>query len=133
MRNFRGISVLSLVGKMYGRILIERVRAITENLIGEEQGGFRKGRGVLDQVFVVKGLCEKFREKGREICMAFMDLEKSYDIIDRGALWLVAHKYEIRGKLLDAMKGLYNDSRAFVRVEGVLGRKFGVSVGLRLS
>ena len=31
--NHRGISVLSVVGKMYGRIIIERVRAITENLI----------------------------------------------------------------------------------------------------
>src|SRR5215469_16954900 len=29
------------------------------------------------------------------------------------------------------MKGLYNDSRTYVRVEGVLGRKFEVSVGLR--
>src|SRR5215469_2667489 len=79
--NHRGISVLSVVGKMYGRILIERVRALTDNLIGEEQGGFRKGRGCLDQVFVVKSLCEKFKEKGREVYMAFMNLEKAYDII----------------------------------------------------
>src|SRR5215469_16162091 len=128
--NHRGISVLSVVGKMYGRILIERVRALTDNLIGEEQGGFRKGRGCLDQVFVVKSLCEKFREKGREVYMAFMDLEKAYDRIDREALWKVVHKYGIRGKLLDAMKGLYIDSRACVKVEGMLGRKFGVSVGL---
>ena len=34
--NFRGISMLSVVGKVYGRIVIERVRGLTESLVGEE-------------------------------------------------------------------------------------------------
>ena len=43
--NARGISLLSVVGKLYGRVLINRVRARTEYAIGEEQCGFTKGRG----------------------------------------------------------------------------------------
>ena len=43
--NSRGISLLSVVGKLYGRVLIKRVRAGTECAIGEEQCGFRQGRG----------------------------------------------------------------------------------------
>src|SRR5215469_10087545 len=128
--NHRGISVLSVVGKMYGRILIERVRALTDNLIREEQGGFRKGRGCLDQVFVVKSLCEKFREKGREVYMAFMDLEKAYDRVDREALWMVLSKYGVRGKLLEAVRGFYANSRVCLRVDRLKGRKFVVNVGL---
>ena len=34
--NSRGISLLSIVGKLFGRVLIERVRAGTECAIGEE-------------------------------------------------------------------------------------------------
>jgi len=41
----------------------------------------------------MKGLCEKYREKGREIYLGFMDLEKAYDRIDREALWRVVRKY----------------------------------------
>ena len=53
---------------MVGRVLINRVRNGTEAPIGEEQCGFRKGSGCVDQIFVVRQLFEKF---------AFMDLEKA--------------------------------------------------------
>ena len=52
-RNHRGICLLSVIGKIYGKILINRVREITEELVGEEQGGFRKGKSFVDQIFVL--------------------------------------------------------------------------------
>ena len=52
--NSRGISLLSVVGKSFGRVLIKRVRAGTECAIGEEQCGFRQGIGCMDQVFAVR-------------------------------------------------------------------------------
>ena len=51
-RNSRGISLLSVVGKLFGRVLIKRVNAGTECAIGEEQCGFRQGRGCMDQASV---------------------------------------------------------------------------------
>ena len=39
--NLRGISLLILVGKLYGRVLIKRVWAGTECVITEEQCEFR--------------------------------------------------------------------------------------------
>ena len=50
--NFRGISLLSVVGKVYGRVLINRIRDKTENVIAEVQGGVRRGRGCTDQIFI---------------------------------------------------------------------------------
>ena len=43
--NSRGISLLSVVGKLLGKVLIKRVRVGTECAIGEEQCGFRQCRG----------------------------------------------------------------------------------------
>ena len=51
--NLRGIRFFGVVGKLYGRVLIKRVRAGTECAIGEEQCGFRQGRGCMYQVFVI--------------------------------------------------------------------------------
>ena len=48
--------------------------------------GTRRG-GDVDQIFVVRQLCEKFPAKGREVYFAFMDLEMAYDRVDRRALW----------------------------------------------
>ena len=52
--NSRGISLLSVVGKLFGVVQIKRVRAGTECTIGEEQCGFMQGRGCMDQVFAVR-------------------------------------------------------------------------------
>src|SRR5215469_14425216 len=93
--NYRGISMMSVVGKVYGRIIIDRMKEITGDLIGDEQGGFRKGRGCIDQVFILRKLCEKYREKGREVYVGFMDLEKAYDKVEREALWIIMGKYGI--------------------------------------
>ncbi len=60
---------------------------ITDKSVGDEQGGFRKGRGCVDQIFAVKILVEKYLEKDRKLFAAFMDLEKAYDRIDRKGLW----------------------------------------------
>ena len=86
-KNYRGISLLSIPGKVYGRILIERVRALTEGMIGDEQCGFRSGRGCVDQVFVMKQMSEKFCGKNKRLYVAYMDLEKAYDRIDRDDCW----------------------------------------------
>ena len=57
--NSRSISLLSVVGKLFGRVLIKRVGAGTECAIGEEECGFRQGRGCMDQVFAVSQVCVK--------------------------------------------------------------------------
>ena len=66
-KNYRGISLLSIPGKVYGRIVIERVRILTEGMIGEEQCGFKSGRGCVDQVFVMKQMSEKFCGKNKNL------------------------------------------------------------------
>ena len=53
-KNYRGISLLSVVGKIYAEILVDRVRRVTGGLIEDEQGGFRAGSGCVDQIFTLK-------------------------------------------------------------------------------
>ncbi len=55
----------------------------------EEQGGFRKGRGCVDQIFTMKRLVEEYLGKAKKLYTAFMDLEKADDKVDREALWSV--------------------------------------------
>ncbi len=71
--NYRGISLLSVPGKIYGRILNERLMKISDKSVNDEQGSFRKGRGCLDQIFAMKILVEKYLEKDRKLFAAVMD------------------------------------------------------------
>ena len=97
----------------------------------EEQRGFRKGRGCVDQIFAVKQICEKARRKGRKVYMGFMDLEKAYDSVNRKGLWQVLSMYGISGKLLNGIKSLHDESKACVRVNGTVSEWFEIENGVK--
>ena len=85
-KNYRGISLLSIPGKLYGKVMINRVREQTNGAMEEKQSGFREGRGCADQIFTVRCLSEKYLEKHNYVYVAFLDLEKAYDRVDREVL-----------------------------------------------
>ena len=129
--NSRGISLLSVVGKLFGRVLIKRVRAGTESAIGEEQCGFKQGRGCMDQVMALRQVCEKCLANGKDVFRAFMDLEKAYDTMDRHGMWQMLRVYGVGGKLWKAVQSFYADSRACVPVGNDVSEWFRVNVRLR--
>ena len=107
------------VGKLYGRVVIKR----------EEQCGFRQGRACMDQVFAVRQVCKKYLANWKDVFWAFMDLEKSYDTIDRHCMWQMLSVYGFGLKLLK-VQSLYIDSWTCVRVGNDVSRWFSVNVGL---
>ena len=111
-----GISLLSVVGKLYGTVLIKRVRAGTEYAIGEEQCGFWQGRGCMEKVFAVRQVGEKYLANRKNVFWSFMDLEKTYDTIDRHGMWQMLRVFGVGGKLLKVVQSFYVDSRVCVRV-----------------
>ena len=60
-----------------------------------------------------------------------MDLEKTFDTIDRRSMWQISRVYGVRGKLLKAGQSFYIDSRRCVRVGNDVSEWFPVNVGLR--
>ena len=91
----RGISLLCVVDKLFGRVLIKIVRAGTECAIGEEPCGFRQGRGCMDQVFAVRQVCEKYLANLKDVFCTFMDLEKAYDTINLCGMWQMLRVYGV--------------------------------------
>ena len=77
--NYRGVSLLSVAGKWFGKVLNSKLRDCTEGRVLEEQGGFRAKSSCVDQVFTLRQVMEKTIEKRRELFVAFIDLEKAYD------------------------------------------------------
>lgn len=61
--NHKSVSLLSLPGKVYGRVVIEKLMACTEHEIGEQHCGFRNGGRCVNHLFAVKNLLENYVEK----------------------------------------------------------------------
>ena len=86
--------MLSVVGKIYAGILVDRVRRMTGSLIDDEQGSFRAGIGCVGQIFTLKQKGEKARKKKRIVYVGFIDLEKAYDRVNREVFWQVLRMYD---------------------------------------
>ena len=67
--NYRGISLLSVPSKVYGRILVAKVHILIVESIGKERV-VRSGRGYVDQVFVMKQINENFVDKNKSLSVA---------------------------------------------------------------
>ncbi|XP_030750903.1 uncharacterized protein LOC115878509 [Sitophilus oryzae] len=102
--NYRGISLTSSMGRLYGRILKERVEESFEEI--EEQGGFRAGRSCTDNIFVLQQIIEKRRARNLDTHLVFIDLEKAYDTVPLKKL------FEILVEANEALKNWRRKSRA---------------------
>ena len=129
--NYRGITLLSVVSKVYTSILNERLTKWCDrnNIIVEEQGGFRKGRGCVDQIFVLAGILNKRRKK--LTCCCFIDLKKAFDRVWRKGLWKALWEEGIRGKMWNVIKSLYKSTKSKI----ILGQEetefFEIEAGVR--
>ena len=84
--NWRGISLLEVMGKVMARILQERLQQVAEDELPESQCGFRKGRGCSDMSFVIRQLVEKSMEHRSKQFLVFVDVKKAYDSVPRAVL-----------------------------------------------
>jgi hypothetical protein len=135
--NYRGISLLVVAGKVFARILLNRIQNMLDKKLLEEQAGFRSGRSTIDQVFILKVVMERSREFNQPLHICFIDLQKAYDSVNREALWRVCGAYRLSDKMIQMIKLLYEDTRAEVRIDGdfstSIQMKTGVKQGCLLS
>ena len=69
----------------------------------------------MDQVFVIKQMSEKCIEKGKSLYVAYMDLEKAHDRVDRNAMLRLLSMYGVNGILLHAVRNFYVKSESCER------------------
>ena len=55
------------------------------------------GGGYVDQIFTLKQIGEKAREKKCKVYVSFIDSEKTYDRVSKEALWDVLRMYDVGG------------------------------------
>lgn len=61
--NYRAITLLSIPGKLFCRMVLNRIQDTIEDHLGEEQCGFRSSRGTTDAIFIVRQVLEKAKER----------------------------------------------------------------------
>ncbi len=130
--NYRGISLLAVAGKVLARVMLARLLAtITDVVLPESQCGFRRDRSTTDMIFVARLLQEKCREQHRNLYMAFVDLTKAFDTVNRDILWRILAKCGCPPRFTSILKDFHSGMSARVAVGGLESEPFEVNVGVK--
>ena len=129
--NYRTISLISHGSKVKLKIILNRLKPQAENIIAEEQAGFRHGRSTIEHIFNLRILCEKHLQHQRNIYHVFIDFKEAFDRVWHEALWATMKKFNISGNLIETIQRLYENAMSAVLVQGATGEWFHTSVGVR--
>ena len=130
--NYRGVTLLSIAGKILARVLLDRlIPAIAEVVLPESQCGFRANRGTTDMIFVLRQIQEKCREQNMALYAAFIDLTKAFDTVSREGLWRILGKLGCPPRFLAILQQLHIGQRGQVKHNGEFSESFPIVNGVK--
>ena len=129
-QNYRTISLISHPSKVMLKIILNRLQPQAEEIIAEEQAGFRAGRSTTEQIFNLRILCEKYLQHQQNLYHVFIDFKKAFDRVWHKALWATMRKYNINASIIPAIENLYDKAQSAVLFNGSTGEWFRTTVGV---
>ena len=83
--------------------------------LADVQAGFRKGKGIRDQIVNIYWIIEKAREFLKNIYFCFIDSAKAFDCVDHNKLWTILKEMGIPDHPTCLLRNLYAGQEATVR------------------
>ena len=81
------------------KILQARLQQCVNCELPDVQAGFRKGRGIRDQIANIRWIMEKAKEFQKNIYFCFIDYVKIFDCVDHNKLWKILKEIGVPGDL----------------------------------
>ena len=116
VNNYRGISLLNVLGKMFSFVLNKRLQKWCDecSLIPESQAGFRTSYSIMDNVFTLQSLIQKYIKPGWRFYV--FDFYKAFDWVDRAKLWLIMRNLGCSGPMYSILQNMYKSVVSCVKV-----------------
>ena len=130
--NYRGITLVSCLGKLFTNILNERLCNfdMENNIITDAQFGFRKHLSTVDAIFVLQSLINRVCNARKRLYCCFVDYKKAFDFVNRQNLWYKLIKQGVSGKMLAIIRSLYQNVKCCVKYNNVISDFFMCKNGL---
>ncbi len=119
VENYRGITLLSAFGKLFTRVLNNRLTHWAEEygVYVEAQGGFRSGYSTTDSIFALHNLIKWSLNNKKKLYCVFVDYRKAFDYVVRDNLWYKLLKVGVTGKMFNIIRDMYKTVSS--RVKGL--------------
>ena len=128
--NNRGITLRSTTSKLLQIILLRRLNAGLEQLLRENQCGFRQNRSCIDQIYSLRCIIHQCIKFNIPLYINFVDFKAAFDSIDRQFIRRSLQHYGLPDKYIRIKKAFFSHTISAVRVNGELTDWFTVNSGI---
>ena len=124
--NYRGISLTSNLGKLFNKVLLARIMKFinSNNLICENQIGFKEKARTTDHIFTLKSIIETYKSNKKKVFAAFIDLRKAFDTVWREGLFYKLCNYNLPVKFFKIIHSMYQDPSCRLKFKHGLSKNF---------
>jgi Reverse transcriptase (RNA-dependent DNA polymerase)/Endonuclease/Exonuclease/phosphatase family len=132
--NYRGITIGSILGKLYATVLEKRISKWAEDsgIRARGQAGFRKDHRTVDNIFILRTLIEKASKAGKKhLHVCFVDFQKAFDTVPRDLLWRRLAEIGVNGTMLKALISMYKEVSACVKTPSGVTDFFPCTLGVK--
>lgn len=130
--NYRGITLLSTLGKLYTRVINNRLSTWAEDyyVYIDAQAGFRTNMSTTDNVFILNAVITHMLNSNKKLFTCFVDYTKAFDLLVHENIWYKLIKLGLRGKILNIIKSFYFKLKSSVKLNNEVGESFLCSLGV---
>ena len=88
-------NIISHASKVMFSVLQARLQQYVNQELPDVQAGFRKHRGIRDQIANIYWIIEKVKEFQKNLYFCFIDNAKAFDCVDHNKLWKILQETDI--------------------------------------
>ena len=111
------VSLISHTAKIIAKILRRRIERKIEDVLGEDQFGFGRGKGTMNSIGMMRIIAERTLEIDEELCICFIDWQKAFDLVNWTKLMQILKISGIDWRERRLISKLYMDQRVKVRLD----------------
>ena len=122
--NYRGITVLSILGKVLERVLQNRTKVQIELQQSKMQRGFTSNSSAVNAALIVSESQNEAKDLGEPLKLVTLDACKAFDVVWQDSLLRKIYNVGIQGSLWICLKNLYRGAFSTVKWQGQVSEPF---------
>lgn len=108
--NYRGLSIGDTLGKLYGKILCNRLKSWIKPWIDKCQAGAQENRSCTEHILALRLLIDYAKKKIIKLFIVFVDFSKAYDKVPRNTLFEILKSLGCGKRFLMAVMAIYKST-----------------------